>query len=163
MQCYHLKNKFLSYFRPKPNPRGLGDRAVVALTLQGTYNDADAQELCSGWGCNSRHAEADHLPYLLHFHCISALSYSPKVARQEYSQALGSPSCNKITTLVAKIPLPTSIPLWAFLIRDGMCPNVITRGAQLDNAAYPVSAVRRQDFNSTLSLMKFLLAKGKTI
>lgn len=79
---------------------------------------------------------------------ISARSYSPKVSRQEYSQAVSSPSFNEIITLLAKTSLPTSTSLCDFLIRDGMHSNV-------------VSAVCRQDFNSTLSLMKLYFSSCK--
>lgn len=58
--------------------------------------------------------------YLRYFHCISALSYSPKLARQEYSQALGSPCCNEIIALLPKDPSSHRyLPVW-FISSLGM-------------------------------------------
>lgn len=49
---------------------------------------------------------------------------------------------------------PTSISLGEGLIMEWICPNVTTRGVQSDSAGYPVSAVHRQNFNSTWSVRK---------
>lgn len=72
---------------------------------------------------------------------------------QENYQALGSTFCNENYPFT-KTPPPTSISLCDFLIRDTMHSRAAARGAEPDNARYSVNAVSRQDFNSTLSLMK---------
>lgn len=56
--------------------------------------------------------------------------------------------------LFTKTPPPTSISLCGFLIRDRMHSHAAAWGAEPGNARYTVNAVSRQDFNSTLSLMK---------
>lgn len=73
-----------------------------------------------------------------------------QVTMQENYQALGLTSYNG----THPFHKTTSISLCDFLIRDRMHSRAAAWGAKSDNVRYPVNAESRQDFNSTLSLMK---------